>query len=91
LHSELATVGEEYQGLGIMTRTCKGLIHHAFNELGINRIEIRACTGNEKSRAITERLGFKLEGTIRQAELLHERFHDHVVYGMLAEDFEEHL
>jgi ribosomal-protein-serine acetyltransferase len=84
-------LGEEYQGLGIMTRACKGLVEYAINSLGINRIEIRACTENYKSRAVPERLGFKNEGTIRQVELINERYYDHVIYGILREDIKGYV
>jgi len=47
-------------------------------------VEIRAATGNRRSRAIPERLGFAAEGTLRAAERLGERRLDHVVYAMLA-------
>jgi ribosomal-protein-serine acetyltransferase len=68
-----------------MTDSVKSMIKYLFKVLGLNRIEIRACTENLKSRAIPERLGFKHEGTIRQAELNKERYLDHEVYGLLAE------
>jgi ribosomal-protein-serine acetyltransferase len=74
-----------------MTRACKGLVEYAINSLGINRIELRACTENYKSRAIPERLGFKNEGTIRQVELINGRYHDHVIYGILKEDIKGHM
>ncbi|NHN30480.1 GNAT family N-acetyltransferase [Paenibacillus agricola] len=79
-------LGEKYQGSGVMTRACKGLLRYLIQDLGINRVEIRACSENYKSRAIPERLGFIHEGTIRQAEWIDGRFYDHVVYGILAED-----
>jgi ribosomal-protein-serine acetyltransferase len=78
-------IAEEFQGRGIMTDSVKSMINYLFKVLGLNRIEIRACTENLKSRAIPERLGFKHEGTIRQAELNKERYLDHEVYGLLAE------
>ncbi|MEK4512077.1 GNAT family N-acetyltransferase [Paenibacillus sp. FSL K6-2524] len=80
-------LGNEYQGLGIMTKACKILIDYAFNELMLNRVEIRAAEFNMKSRAIPERLKFMNEGKVRQAEWLYDHFVDHVIFGMLKEDW----
>jgi ribosomal-protein-serine acetyltransferase len=80
-------IGAEYQGRGIMTDAVKSMINYTFKVLELNRIEIRACTENLKSRAIPERLGFKHEGTIRHAELNKERYFDHEVYGIIAEEW----
>ncbi|MGZ9584882.1 GNAT family N-acetyltransferase [Paenibacillus marinisediminis] len=80
-------LGAEFQGLGIMTASCRELIQYAFTEMELNRVEIRAGVHNAKSRAIPERLGFTNEGTIRQAEWLGDRYVDHIVYGMLACDW----
>ncbi|SFB30234.1 ribosomal-protein-serine acetyltransferase [Lentibacillus halodurans] len=82
-------LGSNYEGKGIMTRAVSGLIDYAFYSLELNRIEIRAAYDNKKSRAIPERLGFVREGQIRQAEWLYDHFVDHVVYGMLAYEWEE--
>lgn len=60
----------EYQGKGIITNSCKALINYAFNKLNLNRIEISFAEGNEKSRAIPERLGFKEEGVSKKTELI---------------------
>jgi ribosomal-protein-serine acetyltransferase len=59
-------LGENYQGRGLVTDSCKALIRHAFTHLGVNRIEIRVEPGNTRSRAVPERLGFTYEGTLRQ-------------------------
>ena len=79
----------EFQGRGIMTKACKAMIDHIFNELELNRVEIRAAVKNRKSRAIPERLGFTQEGTIRRAEWLYDHYVDHVVYGLLKEEWVE--
>jgi ribosomal-protein-serine acetyltransferase len=81
-------LGASFQGKGLMTKACRILVDYAFNEFGLNRVEIRCAVENKKSRAIPERLGFKEEGIIRQAEWLYDRFVDHVVYGMLASEWQ---
>lgn len=78
----------DFQGKGIMSRAVRSLIDYAFSELSLNRVEIRATYENKKSRAIPERLGFMEEGLIRQAEWLYDHYVDHVVYGMLASEWE---
>ncbi len=76
-------LAEDCQGKGIMTSSCRCLLEYAFGNLGINRVEIRCAPENKRSRAIPERLGFKEEGTVRQAEWLYDHYVDHVIYGML--------
>ncbi len=80
-------LASDHQGKGIMTRACRAMVDYAFDELKLNRIEIRCATGNAKSRAIPQRLGFKQEGIQRQAEWLYDHFVDLVIYGMLASDW----
>jgi len=80
-------LGEEFQGNGIMSKVAKTLTDYAFDELKLNKVEIRAAVKNKKSRSIPERLNFINEGGIRQAEWLYDHYVDHVVYGILAEEW----
>jgi ribosomal-protein-serine acetyltransferase len=73
-------------GQGVMTRAVKRLVEHAFRSMDLHRIEIRAAVRNRASRAIPERLGFRHEGTLRQAEWLYGKAVDHAVYGRLSTD-----
>ena len=79
-------IAREEEGRGIITRACKALIEYAFDELGLNRVQIRCSTENSKSAAVPERLGFKREALLRQYEMIRGRLHDFYVYGLLAED-----
>ncbi|SIT03976.1 GNAT family N-acetyltransferase [Alicyclobacillus vulcanalis] len=81
-------LGERYQGKGIMTRACQAVIDILFRDYGLMRVEIRAATGNRKSRAVAERLGFTYEGFKRQAEWLYDHYVDHAVYSMLAHEWQ---
>ncbi|MFD1706394.1 GNAT family N-acetyltransferase [Siminovitchia sediminis] len=78
---------QHYTGKGIMMRSVRALVHYGFTELKLNRIEIRAAVENYRSRSIPERLGFVMEGRIREAEWLYDHFVDHIVYGMLAREW----
>ena len=80
-------LGEGYQGKGIMTRAVKGLTSYCFNELGLNRVEIRVVPENDKSRAIPERLNFTKEGVLRHNECLNGEFRDHIVFSMLKHEW----
>lgn len=80
-------LGKKYQGRGIMTKTVASLTDYAFRHLDMNKVDIRAAIHNRKSRAIPERLGFIREGTVCQAEWLYDHYVDHVVYGMLKEEW----
>ena len=80
-------LGEKYQGKGIMSKTLKALINYGFNDLKLNRVEIRVAVENKKSRALPEKFGFKEEGKIRQAEWLYDHYVDHVIYGLLANEW----
>ncbi|MCA1010614.1 GNAT family N-acetyltransferase [Halobacillus halophilus] len=76
-------LGESFQGKGLMTQACQAIVDYCFQELGLKRIEIRAATGNEKSLAIPERLGFKKEGCLEKSELLYGEYVDHNVFGLI--------
>jgi len=80
-------LANDYQGRGIMTRAVRALINFAFNEYELNRIDIRAASGNIKSQAIPKRLGFTNEGLLRQTEWLYDHFVDHIVYGLLKSEW----
>jgi ribosomal-protein-serine acetyltransferase len=79
-------LGQEFTGLGIMTKSVSDLIHQGFIDWELQRLEIRCAVDNVKSRAIPERLGFRNEGIIRRAEKVNSNYYDHVVYGLRNEE-----
>ena len=80
-------LGADFQGRGLMTKSCAALVEHAFKELRLNRVEIYCAVENLRSRRIPERLSFTQEGTHRQAEWVHDHFKDLVSYSMLAREW----
>lgn len=75
------------QGHGIITDAARAVVSHAFAVQGLHRVEIHVATGNRRSSAVATRLGFRHEGTLREAELLQGVRHDVAVYGMLRQDW----
>lgn len=80
-------LSKKYQKQGIITRSVDKLCDLAFNELGINRVQIKCAVGNQPSRKVPQRLGFKLEGIERDGELLTGGiFTDLEIYSKLKSD-----
>jgi ribosomal-protein-serine acetyltransferase len=62
-------VNSQFSGNGYMTEVVNELTNFGFQQLKFRRIEIRCESKNDKSRAIPEKLGFELEGTLRNDDL----------------------
>jgi ribosomal-protein-serine acetyltransferase len=79
----------DYEGRGIMTECVKAIISYGFETLDLNRIEILCATTNTKSRAIPERLGFTLEGTLRQYHRINGAYVDDIVFSLLKSEWQK--
>jgi ribosomal-protein-serine acetyltransferase len=82
-------LGEEFTGKGIMTRVVRDLVEVGATYYSLQKIDIRCATGNSRSRAIPERLGFSHEGTLRRAERVYDQWLDHEVYALLIQESEQ--
>jgi len=68
----------------------KKLCQFAYEELGINRIQIKCAVGNFPSKKVPRRLNFQLEGVERDGELLSDgQFTDLEVYSLLKSEFNQ--
>jgi len=75
-------IAEEHQGKGIISRACAKLVEYAFTNLDMVKVEMCVASENKPSRAVCERLGMTLEGTITNAECVQGRILDHAIYGL---------
>jgi ribosomal-protein-serine acetyltransferase len=80
-------LGAPYLGRGLVTDAVRALLDYAFGERALHRVDVTCPALNTPSRHIPERLGFREEGTRRQAIWVHGQPHDEVIYGLLAPEW----
>ncbi|MDQ2720678.1 MAG: GNAT family N-acetyltransferase [Bacteroidota bacterium] len=80
-------IDKNAEGKGIITKSCLKLIDYGFQDINLNRIEIKVSIKNFKSQAIPIKLNFKKEGVLRQAEFVNNEFIDLFLYSMLKDEW----
>ena len=80
-------LAREAHGKGIAREAVSGLIDQLFAE-GQRRVFADTDPDNVRSIALLERLGFKLEGRLRNEWHTHIGVRDSLIYGLLAEEWQ---
>ena len=81
-------LSESEQGKGVITRAVTTLCKYAFDEISMNRVQIKCAVGNTPSCNIPKRLGFTFEGIERAGEQFPDgSFKDLEIYSFLKNDF----
>lgn len=70
-----------------MYNACVAMLNYAFNELGLNCISCRTLTYNEKSLNLQKKLGFQIEGILRERVYKNGKYQDLVSSSLLKRDF----
>jgi len=80
-------IGSEYWGSGIFNEGARLVLDFAFDVIGANRLEARACVANGRGNGALRKIGAVQEGVLRRSFLRHGEYHDQVLWGILAEDW----
>ncbi|MES2071747.1 MAG: GNAT family N-acetyltransferase [Pseudomonadota bacterium] len=80
-------LGREFWGQGYMHEALTALVDYAFRTLALHRLEAEIDPRNLRSAASLERLGFVLEGTLRERWIDDDEIADAGLYGLLARDW----
>lgn len=80
-------LNREYWGQKIMTEALLLIISFAFEVSDVNRIEAFVEPPNTGSRKLLEKLGFTMEGTLRQHEMCRGELIDIQILGLLRKDW----
>jgi ribosomal-protein-serine acetyltransferase len=73
-------------GKGYATEAALAVVHWAFGQLGMHRVQVAVATSNHRSLGVVRRAGFRFEGIARQAEWCDGRWLDHALFSRLSTD-----
>ena len=76
-----------YWGKGYMNEALKALVSHAFEVMGLRRLEADVDPRNAPSIHTLERLGFQREGFLRERWHVNGEIQDALFYGLLRHEW----
>ncbi|WP_008826458.1 GNAT family N-acetyltransferase [Haloplasma contractile] len=81
-------IGEkQYWGRGIGKKAINALFNYAFIKLDLNRISCDVYAFNKRSLNLMKSVGMKLEGRLRQKELINKQYVDLILFGLLKKEY----
>ncbi|HEY3502214.1 MAG TPA: GNAT family protein [Actinocatenispora sp.] len=75
-----------WTGHGLGSEAISLLLDHAFGTVGLHRVSLGVYAFNPRARHVYEKVGFRLEGTLRDALRWDDRYVDEHVMAVLATD-----
>lgn len=75
------------QGKGYGYESLKALCDFTFAGGGIRRLTATVTSGNIASRRVLEKVGFRLEGELRESYFLAGRWHNDWLFGLLKNEY----
>ncbi|RAG85962.1 N-acetyltransferase [Streptacidiphilus pinicola] len=76
------------RGRGVAVEAAREIGRWALEERALERVELRAATGNLASRRVAERAGYRQEGVLRNAGITHGGRVDLAVYSLTPDDLD---
>ncbi len=74
-------------GKGYGTRALHLMVAHAFDVLGLHRVDLRVLDYNARAIRAYEKVGFVVEGRQREAARVGQNWHDDLMMGLLASEY----
>ena len=79
-------VGAPFARKGYMREALEAVVHYAFTDLDLSRLEAGCLPENAASRGVLEKVGFKYEGVAQSYLQINGRWRNHVLYANLRAD-----
>ncbi|MBS1777457.1 MAG: GNAT family N-acetyltransferase [Bacteroidetes bacterium] len=84
-------IAKPFEGKGIVFRCLKVFISYLFQSLDLNKIEIHFIAENDRSAAVAQRIGARIEGVLRESYWMNGRLEDLVIAGILKREWTNNL
>ena len=81
------SLSPDFQGRGLAAEALRCGLAHAFDGLGLVRVEADIDPRNARSCRLLEKIGFVREGLLRQRWRVNGEVSDSAFYGLLADEF----
>ncbi|AHF06894.1 GNAT family N-acetyltransferase [Desulfitobacterium metallireducens] len=81
---------KNHWGQGYGTDALKTFLHFLFGQWNFHRLSLDTWDGNLRAIKAYEKLGFVLEGKLRDAHFVEGQYHDAVIFGLLRSEFFNH-
>lgn len=79
-------IGAPHARQGYMREAILAVVHYAFRNLDLSRVEAACLPENLASRGVLEKSGFKYEGVAQSYLQINGRWRNHVLYANLRHD-----
>ena len=81
-------VAREQRGKGIVSEALGAMLDYGFDHMNLHSVEAGVTPGNDASTRMLQRLGFRLEGHLRENFLTDRGFVDSLIYSLLRSDWD---
>ncbi|WP_188206845.1 GNAT family N-acetyltransferase [Alkalibacillus aidingensis] len=87
-HAEFGImIDPSHQGKGYATNATRLTVEYGFNQLNLHKIFLYVDKNNEKATHIYQKVGFQIEGEMRQHYFVDGSYHDALFMGLLLEEY----
>ena len=80
-------LGRKYWGKGLMAEAIKLMLAFGFKKLKLHRVSAKVYEPNKRSQRVLEKCWFKKEGIRRHALYKFRKWHNEILYAILASEF----
>jgi ribosomal-protein-alanine N-acetyltransferase len=80
-------LGSPFWGSGLFAASARTTLDFAFLHTALNRVEARACVGNDRGNGALRKMGAVQEGVLRDALRKDGKFFDQIMWSIIARDW----